>query len=205
MALWIAVLIGAVSAWLAVRIGFYEIWALLVNIAIAIYVAIFLAPRVIDLAPATGRLSAYSTALSMIVLAGGCFAILHGFSYVFLTGQFKVPFPRAFDILLAGSLGFLAGFLACSFLAVAFTTTPLAQQELIDDLGFNRQSEKANIACLAQCGDLIHTLTGVDSRAHPTAAAINRLLDQAAEVSRKQTVAQPDPNEPLPAQTITPP
>ena len=31
-------------------------------------------------------------------------ALLHGLSYVFLTGQFNIPFPRIFDIVLSGVL-----------------------------------------------------------------------------------------------------
>lgn len=201
---WIAILVGALFIWLAVRIGFYEIWCLFVNVSVSIYVAIFLAPIVIDLVPATGGLSAYSTTLSMIVLAGGCFALLYGFSYVFLTGQFSVPFPKTFDILLGGGLGFLTGFLVCSFVALVFTATPVARGDCFNDLGFDRESQKANIACIARCCDAIHSLTGSDTTDSPTQTAITMLLDRADDMSVGGSVEQPDPNEPAQAPAESP-
>jgi len=197
---WMAILTGALFIWLAVRIGFYEIWGLFVNISVAVYVAIFLAPVVIDMVPATGSLAPYSTALSMIALAGGCFAVLYGLSYVFLTGQFSIPFPRIFDVLLAGGLGFLTGFLVCSFVALVFTATPLARRGFVNDLGFNRESEKANIACIARCCNVIHSLTGVETRDNPTETAIHQLLHQAHTAAPDGDVEKTDPNEPPPAE-----
>jgi apolipoprotein N-acyltransferase len=204
MVFWIAILAGGLFAWLAVRIGFYTTWVLLFNVLISIYVAIFLAPAVTGFAPASGRAASYGTALSMIVLAGGCFAILHGLSYVFLTGQFNIPFPRIFDILLSGLLGFMAGFLILSFAAVVLTTTPLAQQKIVSSIGFNRQSQRANILCLAGCCDLIHAVAGSDGGKGATEAAIDRLMDASISLELKRNEQKPDANEP-PTAPKTPP
>jgi hypothetical protein len=124
MVFWMAILFGGLFAWLAVRLGFYETWILLFNILISVYLGIFLALRVSAFAPGTEETSAYGIGLSMIVIAGGCFAILQGLSFVFLTGQFKIRFPQVFDIVGAGALGFLAGFVILSFVALVITTTP---------------------------------------------------------------------------------
>jgi len=193
---WIGILVGGLFVWLAVTIGFYETWCLFVNILISIYAGVYLAPAVLTLAPSTGNMAPYGTAMSMIVVAGGCFALLYGISYVFLTGQFSVPFPKTFDVLLAGALGFLTGFLLLSFLALAFTTTPVAQQGTVGKLGFNADSQKANIACIAQCCDAIHALTGGDTAAQPTKTAITQLLDRAATVEPAEETEPVDPNAP---------
>jgi len=201
MVFWIAILIGGLFAWQAVRLGFYETWGLLFGSIVSIYVAVFLAPSVVEFAAASGKASAYSTALGMIVLAGGCFAILYGLSYVFLTGQFKISFPETFDILLAGGLGFLTGFLLLSFVALVFMTTPLAEHELVDTIGLNVESEGANMACVAWCCDLVHSLVGPDGEEKASEAAIMRLLEQAEEAA-PETI---DPNESAPPQAARSP
>lgn len=177
MVFWIAILAGILFVWLAVRLGFYATWVLLFNVVISMYVAIFLAPLIVDFAPAVGGAASYGVALSMIVLAGGCFALLQGLSYVFLTGQFNIPFPRIFDIVLSGVLGFTAGFLILSFAAIVLTTTPLAQHKIISSIGFNEQSQQANISCMARCCDLIHAVAGFEGSKETTGTAIHRLLD----------------------------
>jgi uncharacterized membrane protein required for colicin V production len=175
MVFWIAILVGVLFVWLTVRMGFYETWVLLFNIVLSMYVAIFLAPKVVELAPTPGGAASYGTALSLTVLAGGCFAVLQGLSYVFLTAQFSIPFPRIFDILLSGVLGFLAGFLALSFVALVLATTPLAENKMAAGIGLGRQSQQANISCIARCCDLIHSFAGPGSQA--TQAAVQRLWD----------------------------
>ena len=149
MVFWIAILTGALFIWLAVRMGFYETWALLFNIIVAIYVSIFLTPAVTRLVPMPGGAS-WCTALSMLVLAGGCFAVLHGLSWVFLTGQFSIRFPSVFDVVFSGILGFVAGFLVLSFAALALSTTPLAEHKIVSTLGLGREGQQANIAGIAR-------------------------------------------------------
>jgi len=196
MVFWIAILAGILFVWLAVRLGFYATWVLLFNVLISMYVAIFLAPLIVDLAPAAGGAASYGVALSMLVLAAGCFALLHGLSYVFLTGQFNIPFPRIFEIVLSGVLGFAAGFLILSFAAIVLTTTPLARQEIVSSLGFNEQSQRANISCMARCCDLIHAVAGFEGGKETTGTAIHRLLDIQRDLNSRRQERTPDANEP---------
>lgn len=182
MVFWIAILVGAAFVWLAVRMGFYQSWALLFNIVISIYLAIFLAPAVADWAPTSGGGAGYGMMLSLVVLAGGCFAVLYALSYVFLTGQFNVPFPKVLDILVAGLFGFLAGFLVLSFVALVVTTSPLARHRVFTTLGFSREAQKANIACMAFCCDVVHSVARFEPAEDATEKAIDRLIDQAKSV-----------------------
>ena len=192
MVFWIAILTGVLFVWLAVRMGFYEMWVLLFNIVVSLYVAIFLAPVVAEFAPGGDGLSSYGTALSMIVLAGGCFAILQGLSYVFLTGQFNIPFPRVFDIVFSGGLGFLAGFLVLSFVALVLTTTPLAEHDIVRTLGLSSESQRTNLSCIAWCCNRVHSIASADNRENATEAAVQRLF----ETSGPQTESGTDANEP---------
>jgi len=197
MVFWIAILIGAGFVWLAIQLKFYATWVLFFNVLVSVYVSIFLAPAVADFAPVGGGAASYGVALSMVVLAGGCFAILHGLSYVFLTGQFSIPFPRIFDVLLSGLLGFATGFLILSFVAIVLITTPLTQHEIAGTIGLNRQSQQANIRCLTACCDLIHGVARFGGDKDTTQAAIDRLLDtNKGDLRPRRSEQKLDANEP---------
>lgn len=205
MVFWAAILVGALFVWLAICLGFFQTWSLLFSIVISIYLAIFLAPSVAAFAPTTGTISAYCTALSMTVLAAGCFAILYGSSYVFLTAQYKISFPGIFDILLAGALGFLTGFLILSFVALIATATPLAENNLVKSMGLNPESEQANIACIAWCCDLVHSVAGPETHESATKAAIERLLNAPSSSDLDHEPGQDEPNEPSVSQELQTP
>lgn len=191
MVFWIAILVGGVFVWLAVRMGFYQSWVLLFNIVISIYLAIFLAPAVAEWAPTSGSGAGYGMMLSMTVLAVGCFALLYGLSYIFLTGQFDIPFPKVLDILAAGLLGFVAGFLVLSFAALLVTASPLARHKVFTTLGFSREAQKPNVACMAWCCDIVHSVARFEPAEDATAKAIDRLLDHARSTPRE---ADSEPN-----------
>jgi hypothetical protein len=193
MVFWIAILVGALFVWLAVRMGFYETWVLLFNIIVSMYLAIFAAPILAKLAPTPGAAGSYNVALSMALLGGGGFALLQGLSYVFLTGQYSVPFPRIFDIVFSGLLGFLSGFLLLSFAALVLATTPLAENAIVTGVGLGWQSQQINISCISYCCDLVHSFAGPADRA--TQAAVQRLLDESKP--RPAARAEPaDANQP---------
>ena len=195
MMFWIAILAGALFVWLAVRIGFYETWVLFFNVVVSMYVSVFLTPLLAQLVPAAGGASSYHTALCLIALAGGGFALLQGLSFVFFTGQFHIPFPRVFDVFFSGILGFVVGFLVLSFVALAVTTTPLADHKIVGVLGLGRQSQPANLACITRCCDLIHFFAGSDDRDGATQAALQRLM-QMKTVNPAAGNQPPEVNEP---------
>ncbi|MBN1361795.1 MAG: CvpA family protein [Sedimentisphaerales bacterium] len=191
MVFWIAILAGGFFTWLAIRMGFYATWALLFNVVVSIYVAVFLTPLVARFAPA----SSYGVAFSMIVLAVACFAILHGLSYVFLTGQFNVRFPRFFEILLAGALGFAVGFLILSFVGLVVTTTPLARNRLGSSFALDPEARSPNLSGLAWCCDRIHGVVGFDGQGQDSATqkAVASILEMSERMAPIPETA--DPNE----------
>ncbi len=205
MMFWIAILAGALFVWLAVRIGFYETWVLFFNVLVSIYVSMFLTPLLARLVPTAGGASSYHTALCMIVLAGGCFALLQGLSFVFFTGQFHIPFPRVFDVLFSGILGFVVGFLVLSFIALAMTTTPLTNHKIVGVFGLGRQSQSANLVCLTRCCDLVHFFAASDNNDGGPQAALQRLLQMKTAAPASSVTAR-EANEPpasRPPQNVT--
>jgi len=202
MLFWLGILVGAALAYLAVKMGFYETWVLLFNLTVAVYLGLFLRPLVADLIPAAGGTD-FGPALTMLAIAGAVFAILQGLSFVFLTGQFKVPFPKIFDVVLSGILGFCAGLLIWSFVALLITISPFAQRPAIEKIGFSPAAyTEQSAGCLAWCCDLIHNFTASDS-APTTEQAIQTALNAAPKKPTRPPSYQPAPTPP--DQPETPP
>ena len=195
MIFWAGILAGGFFIWFAIRIGFYETWTLLFNVVISIYLAIFLTPVMIDNIPAAGELPCCE-AFMLLALSVGTFLILYGISYVFLTGQYKVSFPKSFDILFAGALGFLTGFLVLSFAALIITISPIARNRIISGLGFNRQSQRANIAYICRWCDLVNSIVSFPDKKITTEQTINQLIDSVQSRKTNEKTGLNEPGEP---------
>ena len=157
MIFWAGILAGVISTWLAIKKGFYETLVMLFNIVISVYLSIFLTPVIADFIPSAND-TLYCNALALTVIAIGTFLVLYGITYVFLTGQFKVKFPKIFEILFTGLLGFFIGFLLLSFAAFIMTVTPISQNRFISQIGFNKQSQQANISYICWWCDLVNAV-----------------------------------------------
>jgi len=192
MIFWLSVLAGGFCAWYAIKMGFYETWTMLFNIVISIYVAIFLTPFVAEIIPGASD-TPYGLALTIVAVAVGCFLILHGISYIFLTSQFSVSFPKLFDILFAGFLGFLGGFLIFSFLIFIIAVTPLSANPLLGKVGFNKQCQQSNISYICWWCDLVNSFVSVQENEITTEQAIGKLLKSVK--SKQQLYDKPAEHE----------
>lgn len=195
MIFWVGILIGGLFTWLAVKMGFYETWAFVFNIVISIYVAVFLAPVILELFPAAGETS-YANALALIVTAVGTFSILHAITYILFTSQFRIALPKIFDLLLAGLLGFLAGFLVSSFAAITITAMPISQNQFMSEIGFNRESQQANISYISWWCDLVNTVVSSSDNTKTSKQVIDRMLIGTESGAHNNTLERIDPNEP---------
>jgi hypothetical protein len=175
MVFWLSILASGLFVWLAIRIGFFETWTMLFNIVISVYLALFLTPLLLDILPAAGGTS-YGVALTLAATATGSFCILWGISYVFLTGQFRISFPKAFEILFSGLLGFLAGFLASSFICLAITVAPVSQNRLVSAIGFNSTSQQPNISYICWWCDLVHSVVSLPENKITSHQAVDQLF-----------------------------
>jgi len=196
MAFWLGILLGGLFAWFTIRLGFYETWAMLFNIIISIYLAVFLRPVIVEVVPAAGD-TPYSSALIMSATAITSFLILHGISYIFITGQFNVSFPKIFNTLGTGFLGFLAGFLVWSFASLLISPTPFSQNTFVNALGFNTQFEQTNIPYISWWCNLVNTVVSHQDSGRTTEEAISELL------KKKETTVQDKPVEPSDVKTGT--
>ena len=200
MALWVGILVGVAFVWWAVKKGFYETWTLVFNIVISIYLAISLRPTITNIAPAAGD-TAYSNALTVLAIAAGSFLILHGISYTFLTGHFKVPFPKIFDVLGAGFLGFWAGFLIWSFVSLLISITPISENAFVKETGLAGQFEQTNKPVICWWGNLVNSVVAHQNNKLTCEQAINELLKNAKSKAGPEHPEPAKPTEPNEAKT----
>ena len=191
MVFWTAVFIGLVTAYLGVRKGFFETLVLSVNLCLAVYLSVFLTPVIATIIPAATDLPG-GVALTAGLLAIGGFLLLHTVSWLLFTAEFKVPFPKVFDVLISGGIGFLTGFLAASFIAMILTLVPQVQGLLRDgEMTFNR-------TCVCNACDRIHALVRGSHEDYDSDRMLRWLGDKASDQARP-SVAPKDPNRPGPS------
>lgn len=191
MVFWVGILAGGFFVWFAVKIGFYETWTMLFNIVISIYAAVFLTPVIIENVPAASDTS-YGTALTLAAIAAGVFLILYGISYTFLTSQFSVSFPKIFDNLGAGVLGFLSGLLIWSFLVLLISTMPIAQNSFVRDIGFGPKIEQTSGPYISWWCNLVNKAVASGQGECTAQQVIGRLLEDTQDKPLDKT---PDPAE----------
>jgi hypothetical protein len=194
MIFWAGILAGVISTWLAIKKGFYETLVMLFNIVISVYVSIFLTPVIAELVPAAND-TIYCNALALMVIAIGTFLVLYGISYVFLTGQFKVKFPKVFEILFTGLLGFFIGFLILSFVAFIIIVTPISQNRFISQIGFNKQSQQANISYICWWCDLVNKVAASPGEKITCESIMDELIKSAEQKEPDQVIEPDEPND----------
>jgi len=192
MLLLAGILVGGLSVWFAIKIGFYETWAMLFNIVIAIYIALFLAQPIVNFLPEeTGNIPCCE-ALVLLIVAVGSFLILHGITYILFTSQFNVSFPKIFDILIAGLLGFCGGFLVLSFAALIICLTPFGKYAAI-----NKESVKNNMESAYWLFDGIHSIVRWPQNELESNAVIEQLLSISQPDTQNKNTQQAEPEKPI--------
>ena len=191
MIFWIAVLIGLLLLYLATRIGFFETAVLSFNLLTSIYVGIYATPSLIDLVPSAANF-AYGAATTVAAISLICFVFLYVLSYILLTGQFKVAFPKLFDVLLSGSIGFGTGMLLVSYAVFVASIMPFAQSIRLLD----KTNIKANISLLSVCCDQVQGLVGTSGVPEQTEELLAQIR-QRAQAYSSPAIEDTDPNQPI--------
>jgi hypothetical protein len=204
MIFWLAVLVGGLFAWIAVRIGFSATWIMFFNLLVAVYVAIFLAPVVIVDIPAATAIPGYGYALTLMSIAVATLFITYGTCYACLSGQLHVEFPRFLDTIVAGLLGFLAGFLIWSFLTFAFCLTPLSQIEFCKRLGLDAQSQAAHTSYVCWWCNRVHSFVSYLGDESTSQQAVAVLIEKATARAASETKAAAPPDAPPPPAPLAP-
>lgn len=186
MGFWIGIFAGGVFAWYAIRIRFYSMWVMLFNIVISVYLAVHLHPVITGIVAATGD-TAYGNALTILAIATGVFLVLHGISYIFFTGQFNISFPKVFDILAAGFLGFWAGFLVWSFVSLLISITPVSENAFAKEIKLTSQFRQTNLPVIRWWCDKVHMVASRQDYKYITKQLIEDLLKDAEKNAAKSS------------------
>jgi len=189
MVFWIAVLVGFMTLYLATRIGFFDTLVLSFNILISIYVGVYSAPTLIEFIPSAANF-AYGTATTVGATSLICFLCLYGVSYVLLTGQFKVAFPKVFDLLLAGLLGLGAGILLASFMIFILSIMPFAKHAPFLDTTHT----KANVSLVRVCCDQVQQLVSPRDIEQRTPDILGQIIEH-AQAHVPPATTDVDPNQ----------
>lgn len=196
MVFWIGILVAAGFAWIAIKRGFYETWAMLFNIIIAVYLAIFVGPMITELVPASGEIP-YGNIVAIVAAGAASFLILHGISYIFFTNQFSVPVPKIFDVLGAGLLGFLGGLLVWNFLALLVFLTPISQNLNVKDIGMGKTFTQSNITYVSWWCDRVNAIVAYKDDKFSSEQAINNLIMNIQNQEAAKQRQKNDPNLPI--------
>jgi hypothetical protein len=132
----------------------------------------------------------------MAAVALASFLILHGISYTFLTSQFNVSFPKVLDVVGAGLLGFLAGFLVWSFLSLLLYITPASQNTFVKEIGFTGQFQQNSVLYVSQFCNLVNAVVSSQDNKYSAEQAIGELLKGPESQAQEKTPEKPKPVEP---------
>jgi len=192
MFFWLAVLVGSMLAILALKIGFYEMVSVFINVLASVYLAIFVTPVLVSIIPAATDIP-FGGVIMVLVVAIGTFLILHGLCFALLTGQFKVSFPKMLDLVLAGGLGFLTGFLVIAFVTTLLAITPLSQ--IVTRISEN--DLKVHQSYVGWWCDRVHALVGSTASPHPTQDCLDQLRRIESRQPSHESPTRPEPNAPV--------
>lgn len=194
---WLTILGGLCIAALAVKIGFFETFAASFNVVLAVYAALFFTPFVLTLAPQAADIP-NGLAITSLVIGIGVFLILFAVCFFLITGQFTVSFPKLFDVVFAGTLGFLIGFLVLSFaLVTVCRATSVGRSQWI-----SAEAITPNTDYLCWWCDHVHGWIG--SKDWPTDRPTQEVLTWFTELAQPKAApkaSEKDPNTPLPKTT----
>lgn len=196
MVFWIAVVIGGLFAWAAAQVGFFATWIMLFNLVLSAYLAVFVAPLIVESVPATTD-TPYGYALVLLTVAIASLVTAYAVCYACLSGRTRIEFPALMDKLGAGILGFLSGFLVTSFLGLAVSLTPLPEMDSLRSLGLDAGSQRATRGYVCWWCDVMHGFVGSSDSSMTSEDAVDSLLLLAVPPAEEIQVpaATPSPAE----------
>lgn len=191
MIFWLGIIVAAIFAYMAVKLGFFMSWSILFNIVISVYLAIYLGPLIITYIPGAGD-TPYANILGMVSVGLASFFIQHLIAYTYITGPFAVSFPRILDNLGAMTVGFLSGFMLWSFVSLIVCVMPISKVKFLDDLGLGPETHQSTVAYVTWWCDKINRFVAIEYDPEATSKAITELIGE----QKDKTDDPNDPNDP---------
>lgn len=188
MMFWLAILVGVIFAGVGIRKEFFPTWKVFINILISMYASIMLTPTIVALVPDIGD-SHYHHAAFVVGIAVVVFAILEVCVIGFL-GKQSVTLPKIFSNVGAGVIGFLSGYLACSFVFFVICIMPFSRQSYVKKLSGKDCLAPTAVASVTKVCDLIG---GVSLQCHEK-GTVHTIVDWLV-LSTDQAADEPNETE----------
>ncbi|MBW8002087.1 MAG: CvpA family protein [Planctomycetes bacterium] len=185
MVLGIGILFGIFFALVGLKLGFYEMLTMFFNVLMSVYLGIFLGP-VLAASGIEDRLH-YANSICMLIVGVATFLVLFVISYFLFTSQFKIPFPKIFDMGVSGILGFLTGFLVWSFLSMLVLVIPISQGSTLARIGFSKKAQQTNLSYVYRCSDIISGFVSNDEQ------STEKVIESLPEFQKKRPVKSREP------------
>jgi len=182
----LGIIFGLVFAWFAAGHGFYAMWAVLVNVVIAMYVAIMLTPMAVEIILGEDA-SPYAHAGFIGGITAVVFVILHTLAITFLTGTFEVSLPKIFNNIGAGLLGFITGMILWGLVCFILLVMPVRKDYFGAE--FNLAGDLERMSQLSVCRTC--RLVNVLSR-QSNSDAVHKAMDMSRGIKGRSKI---DPNE----------
>jgi len=128
MVFWIAIIAGLAGAFFGIKKqSFYAVWAILFNLMVSIYLSVMVARPIVSLLDTSSTVYGYHLATSMLLIAAVFFTILQIIAVSFFT-SYGLEFSEIFDKAGSAALGFIIGFLACSYIFFIICVMPVSNK-----------------------------------------------------------------------------
>jgi hypothetical protein len=196
MALLIGILAGFVLAFYASKRGFYAMWAVLVNAAIAIYLAVMLTPGMVELILGRNGQSPYAYAGFLVGITAIIFIVAQMLAFTFLTGTFDVMLPKIFDTLGGAVIGFFLGMIIWGLITFVLLIIPIPKSVsfLKDDL-----PRMTNVSVYRLC-NIVNSLSRQDDE-----DTVRKMMDKTIRAGKKLPKPKTtDPNQPEDVNSVEP-
>lgn len=125
MVFWLAIIVGVISAFLAVKKStFHAMWLILFNIAVSFYTGLMVAPAMLKMLPQDVDMFGYHTAACVFVMSILMFVVLHTITAAWLSFNIEISLPVVCEKIGLPLLGFLSGFIVYSFVLLLICMMP---------------------------------------------------------------------------------
>lgn len=162
LALALGLLIGVAAIRPAAKVGFLVTWAALVNLVLAVYLAVTLLPFALAWAPAFIAASPYRHIFCLMMSGILLYAILQKVSTETFIGAFRGRFPGLIENVGAGALGFATAMLAWSYISLMVSLSPFVELDLMRTIEFERQNAVFAEPYLERCVSPLHEVVRID-------------------------------------------
>ena len=125
MVFWLAILIGVLSAVLAVKKStFHAMWLILFNLSVSFYTGIMVTPSILKMFPRDVNMYGFHTVASVLVITILTYVILHTITVIWLGFNIEISLPVVCEKIGTPVLGFMTGFIVYSFVLLLICIMP---------------------------------------------------------------------------------